>query len=56
MAKNVTKKISQLFEELEGLNLEYKLITPKHINGTYFDTNLSRFGLGGLTLVAILNF
>ena len=37
--------IYQLFEELEGWNLEFKLITPKYITGTYFDTLLSMFGL-----------
>ena len=37
--------ISQLFEELQALNLDYKLITPQYITATYFDA-----------MVAILNF
>ena len=37
VAKNGTKKLSQPFEELQGSNLEFKLITPKPIIGTYFD-------------------
>ena len=37
--------IYQPFEELQGWNLEFKLITPKSITGTYFDI-----------VVAILNF
>ena len=56
VAKNRTKKLSQLFEELQGSNLEIKLITPNPINGTYFETNLSRFGLTGLPMAAILDF
>ena len=28
--------ISQLFEELQSLNLEYDIITPKYITSTYF--------------------
>ena len=56
VAKNLTKKLSQLFEELQGSNLEFKLITPKPITGTYFETNLSRFGLAGLPMAAILDF
>ena len=56
VAKNGTKKLSQPFEELQGSNSEFKLITPKPITGTYFDTNLSRFGLAGLPMAAILNF
>ena len=47
---------SKLFEELQGLSLEFKLITPKLISGTYFGTNLSRFGLAGLHMVAILDY
>ena len=50
------KAISQLFEELQGWNLEFKLITPKSLTGTYFDTILSRFGLAGFPMVAILDF
>ena len=34
VAKNGTKKLSQLFEELQGSNSEFKLITPKPIIGT----------------------
>ena len=37
--------ISELLEDLLSLNLEYKLITPKYITGTYFGA-----------IVAILNF
>ena len=48
--------ISQLFEGLQGWNLEFKLITPKSITGTYSDTKLSRFGLASLLVVAILDF
>ena len=36
VAKNITKKLSQPFEELQGPNLEIKLIIPKPIIGTYF--------------------
>ena len=46
----------QLIEELQGWNLEFKLITPKSITGTYFDTKLSRHGLAGLTMAATLDF
>ena len=35
--------------------MEFKLITPKTISGTYFKTNLSRFGLAGFPLAAILD-
>ena len=56
VAKNGTKKLSQLFKELLGSNLEFKLITPKPTTGTYFDTNLSRFSLAGLPMVSILDF
>ena len=48
--------ISQLFEELQSWNSEFKLINPKPITGTNFETNLSRFGLAGLPLVTILDF
>ena len=48
--------ISQLFLELQGWNLELKLITPKDITGTYFDPNLSRFDLAGFPMAAILDF
>ena len=37
--------IYQLVEELQSLYLEFKLIIPKNITGTYFDTKDSRFGL-----------
>ena len=56
MAKYRTKKLSQLFEKLQGSNLEFKLITLNCITGSYFETNLSRFGLAGLTMAAILDF
>ena len=55
VAKNWTKKLSQPFEELQGWNSEFKLITPKTIWGTYFKTNLCRFGLAGFPLTAILD-
>ena len=35
VAINGTRKLSQPFEEQEGSNLEFKLITPKPITGTY---------------------
>ena len=35
-----------------GLNSEF--ITTKSITGTYFDTKLSRFGLAGSAMAAIL--
>ena len=54
VGKNGTKKLSQLFEELQGLNLEFKLSNPKPITGTYSKTNLSRFGLTCFPLAAIL--
>ena len=56
MAKNRTNKLSQLFEELQGRNSESKLITLKPINGTYFETLLSRFGLANFPMAAILDF
>ena len=42
MAKNWTKNLSQLFKELQGSNLEFKLTTPKHISRTYF-SQLSKY-------------
>ena len=56
VAKNGTKKLSQPFEELQGSNSEFKLITPKPITRTYFDNNLSRFGLAGMNIGAIINY
>ena len=47
---------SQLFEELHGWNLEFKLITPKSNTGTNFYTKLSRVGLACSPLAAILDF
>ena len=47
--------LSQPFEELHSSNSEFKLITSKPITRTYFDTNLIRFGLAGLSLVAVLD-
>ena len=44
---------SQPFEDLPGSNIEFKLIIPKPITRTYFETNLSRFGLAGFPLVTI---
>ena len=55
VAKIGTRKISELFEELQGSNLEFKVITPKPITGTHLETNLSRFGLAGLPMAAILD-
>ena len=48
--------ISQPFEELQGSNAKFKPITPKPIAGTYFDTIMSRFGLAGFPISAILDF
>ena len=48
--------ISQPIEEVQGLNSKSKLITPKPITRTYFETNLSRFDLAGLPIAAILDF
>ena len=36
--------------------LKFKLITPKPITENCFETNLSRFGLAGLPIAAILDF
>ena len=54
--KIIQMSISQPFEELQGLNSEFKLITPKSITTTYSDTKLSMFGLASLLMVAILDF
>ena len=48
--------IFQPFEELQGSYSEPRLNTPKPITRTYFDTNLSRFGLAGLTMVVTLDY
>ena len=56
VAKNLTKKLSQQVEKLQGSKMEFKLITSKHITGKYFETNLCRFDLAGLPMVAILDF
>ena len=56
VAENLIKRLSQLFEELQGSNLEFKLIISKPITGTYFETNLSRFGLANLPMVTVLDF
>ena len=56
VAKKGTKKIFQLFEELQGSNSEFKHIIPKPITKTYFDTNLSKFCLSGFPMAAILDF
>ena len=48
--------ISRPFEELQGWNSEFKLITPKSITGTYSDTKVSMFGLASLLMAAILDF
>ena len=54
-SKNGTKTY-QPFEELQGSNSEFELITSKPITRTNFETNLSRFGLAGLPIMAILSF
>ena len=51
----VFKMLYELFEEVQSLYFKLKLITPKYITWTYFDTKLSRFGLAGLPMVAILD-
>ena len=56
VAKNGTKKLCQLFEELYGSNSEFKRITSKPFTDTYFQTNLSRFDVVGLPKLAILDF
>ena len=56
VAKNGTKIFFQPFEEQQVLNLDSKLNTPKPIIKTYFESNLSRFGLAALPMVAILDF
>ena len=48
--------ISHPFEELQGSNIEFMLITLKPITRTYSNTNLSRFGLAGVPMEAILDF
>ena len=48
------KAVGQRSEKIQGLNSEFKLITPKPITETYFETNLSRFDLAGLPIVVIL--
>ena len=52
MAKNGTRILYEPFEELWGSDYEFKLITLKPITGTYFETNLNRFGF---PRAAILN-
>ena len=56
VAKNWSKKLSQLFEKQLGSNLKFKLIVPKSITETYIDAKLGRYGLAGKHLVAILDF
>ena len=46
--------ISQPFEELQGLNLELKLITPISITVSHFETKKYGSHLG--TMAAILDF
>ena len=55
VAKNRTKQLSPPFEEQQVLNLDFKPNTPKLIIKTYFESNLSRFGLAGLLMKAILD-
>ena len=54
VAKKGTKKLSQPFEELQGSNFEFKLVTSKSITGTYFEATLGRFGLKGLPMFKVL--
>ena len=56
VAKTGTKKSYQPFEEKQDSNSELKLNIPKTIDETYFDTNICRFCLAGLPLVAIFDF
>ena len=56
VAKNGTKKLAQPIKELQGSNLEFKLITLKPTTGTYFETYLSRFSLAGLPMAGIMDF
>ena len=49
VAKNGLKILSHQFDEIQGSNLELKLIS-------YFNNNLSRLGLAGLPTVAVLDF
>ena len=53
VAKNGTKKLSHLFEELQGSNSEFEIYI---ITRTYIETNLGGFGLAGLLMMAILDF
>ena len=55
VAKNLTKKLSQPFEELQGSNSKFKLITPKPITGTYFDAILVGLVRHAL-MVAIIHY
>ena len=48
--------ISLLFEKLRASNLEFNIITPKSITWTNFYTNIIRFGLTAVSIVAILVF
>ena len=50
------KNYLSLFKELQGSNLEFKLITLKPTTETYFETYLSRFGLAGLPMAGIMDF
>ena len=47
---------SQLFEELNDWNSEFKLMITKSITENYFDTKLSRFRVVGFPMVAIIYF
>ena len=48
--------ISEPVEKIQGLNLGLKLITPKSITRTNYNTKISWFGLAGSAMVAILDF
>jgi len=45
----------ELFEGLKCSNSEFQLISPIFFTGT-FVTKVSRFGLAGVTIAAILDF
>ena len=48
--------ISELVEEVQGLNLVLQLITPKSMTRTNFESKISWFCLAGSPLVAIIDF
>ena len=46
--------ISQPFEELQGWNLKFDIITPQSLTRTYFEIKLGEFGLADYAIAAIL--